>query len=320
MDVTCPSCAAENYDSARYCRKCGAQLGSAEFHEAPTRGLDHQRPPDPQPPARAFETFGSAQLPNDGPRYAPPVVSSSAAGLQPANLTGMPTRVETGPMSAPTGPAGKGPPWFLIIGAIVLAAFIGGVSMLVLVADRLKNNLSDRQPPPARGSSDSGEKGPPVTPPPGAPVATSIESWQYDGATNTSSPVPNVLIMETDDDIDDVTEFYREKFDALGIKPGYVKDPDDHSTVFMGGPSAGNIIIAISPPDADEGGGGDGNTTEIVVTGGGSGFPGFPGVPPIPNVPEVPAPPAPPTPSPSKTGEAPKTQPAETPKTLKQPK
>lgn len=282
MDLTCPNCGAENYESARYCRKCGNQLGSSEFHEAPTRGLEHQRP-DEAPPARAFDTFGSAPLGGEGPRYAPPSVTPSAAGLQPAGFTNAPLGVETGPVHS--GPVKKGTNWFLVIGAIVLAAFLGGVVTLAIVAGAFWNRGAPPPPPPPAGAPSSppvagGTPSAPAVPPPGslpAPAESDpLRQWYYQGATISVSQ-PNLLIMTTKDDVSKVADFYRKTFADRGVTPMQVADPDEGGVVMTGGSDGTTVVV--SPPDEGE----DGDETNIVVTLGGFPIqiPGF-GPPPAP--------------------------------------
>src|SRR4051812_15597936 len=116
MEIICPTCGAENYDSARYCRKCGTQLGSSEFHEAPTRSLEPERAQVP-PPARGLDTFGSAPLAGEPARYTPPSMPPANGAVQ-AMHTGMPGRVQTGAMQG--APPAKKTNWLLIVGGIIL--------------------------------------------------------------------------------------------------------------------------------------------------------------------------------------------------------
>jgi hypothetical protein len=301
MEVTCPSCGAENYDSARYCRKCGLQLGSAEFHEAPTRSFEEQRRVEPvvehvEPvQGRGFDTFGSRPLAGEAARYVPPP-SAPQGALQPGT-SHTPGRIDTAPMF--TGPVKKGPNVFLIIGVIVLALFVGAGVLSAIIGHAIKaakdaaraKEASSAPAVPGKGKSATGRGGS-VDP---DTLPKELQGWYYDGARinifklNGSS---GFLIMKTDDDAGEVADFYREKFTKINT------EIHEEKSVIIGGDAGQRATVIINEPDPGD----DEDQTNIVVTlGNEMSFPGMPDIN-IPfgpgDVPKAAPPPPPAAPTP----------------------
>jgi hypothetical protein len=280
MDVICPSCGAENYESARYCRKCGLQLGSSEFHEAPTRELGHERELEVEPDLRKYQTFPSTPL-NQGsvPRYVPPPASQMPVPLAGPGATGMPGRVSTSPIQ--TGPVSKKPKWVLIFGAIILTFFLGAGIIGAIVASAIRE--VERQEARERAAAEA-------APAPRGNVIDAdqlpdeVREWYYDGAAierfvhRNDGPVNfTTLIMNTEDDAQRVAEFYR---DAMRDTKGRSEFAKDDKVVMSG--AGTNVVI--------NGSGGTGaarGKTRIVVVIG-AGVPGLPGgIPGLPEIPDI---------------------------------
>lgn len=316
MEMTCPSCGATNYDFARYCRKCGVQLAGAEFHEATTRGLDHQRPAEApgseshsephrgDPSVAAPTTFG------DPPRYVPPQVAPIGGPVQQRAATGYPGRVSTSPMA--TGQVRKGTNWLLVIGIVALLFVLGGGMLTALIIRSVNRSVQ------------TGPDGPTVNLPEGVtfvPKGTtdpeklpeSLKPWYYPDSTIEHSMTASVgsfgggsvLTMVTEDDLEEVADHYREILSATG---SVTEHRDGDSIVF---PESGRAIV-IKHWDEDP------DMTEIVVAlGGGPGHPSPPAPGTIPTPPAPPAkpgevsppgatPPVPPVPAPAPPPAAPK--------------
>lgn len=278
MESTCPSCGAENYESARYCRKCGTQLGSSEFHEAPTREFSQQpAPPQSAADAQDYRTFPSGPIHEQGARYVPP----PDAPLVPHGMTQAPVRVNTAPMQ--TGPVKRKTNWLLIVGVVFLALLmVGGITAVVVVhkLQQIANDISKPGPKKIGPVTVNG------TDPDKLPAE--LRGWYYDGARIKNSTVVNLgsktqktLIMESDDDPDDVAEFYAEKFQAFPQKTVVNGDHGEH--VY----SARGTNVVVKPADSGAG-------SDIVVSIGN--FAGDVEIPDIPDVdvePEVEPPAAP---------------------------
>lgn len=262
MENNCPDCGAENYDGARYCRKCGRQLTSAEFHEAQTRAFDHNRPVD-------------QQYAPEPPRYVPP-----PAHPAPFGGTAPPGALGTSPLQHKA----KGPNWLLIFGIISLVVILGiGVTAFVVVRE-----ISEAV---ATAPDIDFSEGPVVTSggvtdPDDLPE--DLRPWYYPGAEIEESVTGgiggiggSVLIMKSDDTANEIVAHYEELLAKAGGR-SVVRDND--STVL----TAGSTSVVIENK-AD----GSGMTQVVVAMGKGIGGPKIviPSAPDIPKPPDVPGPP-----------------------------
>lgn len=298
MAMTCPKCGAENTDEARFCRICGVQVGAEGFHEAPTRNFEEGRSPAPAPsqevsPFATYGADGSAILPPRDPRmYVPPSVVQ-----QPGTMMGYQHGTSpAGPI--PTNPLQTGPVKksyigriFLAVAGLIILVFVCLIGLGVWVASHVTPTVKD-----------DGKGGVEVKFPGGGPNVTvgenaspeslkgPIADWYYEGAkieTSVNSSVGGVsgavLEMTTEDDMDTVAEFYRDKFAEIKTKTE-VRESDSISF------SGGNTHVEI-----ESSGNPDAPTTITVVMGNVGGMPGGgPGfIPPVPPV-TVDAPPVPP--------------------------
>lgn len=301
MDVTCPKCGAENYDSARYCRKCGEQIGDSDFHEARTRELSQERGAASAPEPRRYETFPSAPLnqsaPSGSPRYVPP--PAHPVPFSSPGVTGMPARVDTSPIN--TGPVAKKTNWLLIIGGILMAFILGIGVIVAIVANVAKEAIkeasrsgpiADKQNGPPGSGFPSGKV---IKNPKLEQLPAEVRPLYYTGATMRElvsggawGISGSVLTMDTDDEADTVAEYYRDKFDGKGTE---VDEGDEWTFTNEQG-----TVVRIEA-NAGE----DGNTAIEVIMGRVPGMPAPPpGAPDVPNPQGIPAPPAPPTlPAPS---------------------
>lgn len=298
MAMTCPTCGAENTGEARFCRICGVQLGPDGFHEAPTRNFE-QRQASPsnapsQPEISPFATYGpdgSAILPPRDPRmYVPPSVvqqPGAVMGYQPG--TGFAGPIPTNPLH--TGPVKKsrvGRVLAIIAGifALILVCLIG---LGILIASNVSPTVTD-----------DGKGGVEVRVPMGGPIVTMnegtspdslrgpIAEWYYDGSKienvvdgSFGGVSGSVLVMTSEDDVDSIADFYRDKLADVSEKQ---EVRSEGQVVFK----SEGIIVAIEPSDEVEGV----NTINVVLgdMGGIPGGPGFrPGkIPPVPPVTETP--------------------------------
>jgi hypothetical protein len=296
MDVTCPKCGAENYDSARYCRKCGEQIGDTDFHEAQTRELGHERAAAPAPEPRRYETYPSAPLNQSGqsgsPRYVPP--PAHPAPLASAGATGLPSRIDTSPIN--TGPVAKKTNWLLIIGGIFMAFILGIGVIAAIVANVAKKAIQEAS---KNGPIAAGPAGPAVPTgkviknPKLSQLPAEVRAWYYEGAKTRDyigggygNLSGSVFTMDTDDDPSTVAEFYREKFGGEGTEI----NSQDNKIVFA---NERGTVVTIEPNR-----GPDDETGITVILGSGPGMGGPAGTPEIPPVPGTPVPPVPPPPAP----------------------
>lgn len=269
MQQTCPNCGAENYDFARYCRKCGFRMSTDEFHEAPTRGFDHQRPEAP-PFAPAPEPAPS--------RYSPP----SGAGYAPELRRG-PTMRPGSPGTSPMPPVRidrkGGPNWFLIVGVFLLVALLGGATIGIILVKRVTEAV-------ATAPNDGGGVIPSVQVQEGGDIdpdslSAELKPFYYPGAdiqqTVSGSMMGmggSVLIMTSDDERQEIESHYKEIFADAKDKR---EIRDGQETVLGSGPTS--VIIHPSDENAE--------LFEIVVALG-KGVPGAGSVPTPPAVPEIP--------------------------------
>ncbi len=287
MEQTCPACGADNVGSARYCRKCGIQMGSSQFTEAPTRNFEDQR----QPVADHMSSPGPQF--QEPPRYTPPMPSQPSTGYQPhPNVTGVPQRINTSPIT--TGPVQKkGANWLLIIGGILLAVILAAGMLGIAIFKAIKNNIkvTDKPTPTvSAGDKDTGfTVGGPSDP---DKLPSSLKGWYYEDSTieqvvsgRMMGAEGAVLIMKSEDDVNDIADFYRDKFEKIKNKQ---EVKTDDKVIFSS--DGANVVIE---PDEDT----TGVQRIIVSLGGQHGIPeGIPGGVPggIPG--GIPAPPAPPPP------------------------
>lgn len=312
MATNCQKCGAENADEARFCRICGVQFGAEGFHEAPTRSFEQQQAQPSQaasqPVVSPFATFGgdgSAVLPPREPRaYVPPSVvmqPGAVMGYQPGTAIGAP--VPTNPLQS--GPirksrTGRVLGFLAALVAIVLACLIGLVAIVLHVND---------DPSPAPPAASVGKQAAPSVP--GAPRGVMAE-WYYEDATieehvdgTFGGMKGGVLTMTTEDDIDQVAEFYRDK---LAEAPEKMENRSSDGIVLKGP----GVVIVIEPSEDQEG------MTSITVAlgdmggiGGGAFTPGkVPQVPPVAPSGAVEPPAAPPAPAEPAASKAPGSAPA----------
>lgn len=302
MAMTCPKCGAENTDEARFCRICGVQVGAEGFHEAPTRNFEEGRAPAPAPsqevsPFATYGADGSAILPPRDPRmYVPPsVVQQPGAMMGYQHGTSPAGPIPTNPLQ--TGPVKKSyiGRIFLAIAGVIILVLVGLIGLGIWVASHVTPTVTD-----------DGKGGVKVSVPGGGPTVSvndggspesltgPIAEWYYEGAkietsvnTSVGGMSGGVLEMTTEDDIDTVAEFYRDKFADFRNKTE-VRESD--SVVFTSNNGTHVEIEASGKPD--------GLTSITVAMGSLGGMPGGGpgGIPPIPPVTggPAPAPPAPP--------------------------
>ncbi len=303
MAMTCPTCGAENTDEARFCRICGVQLGSEGFHEAPTRNFEQRQESSSQPPSQPevspFATYGadgSAILPPRDPRmYVPPSVVQ-----QPGTMMGYQHGTSpAGPI--PTNPLQTGPVKksyigriFLAVAGVIIFVLVGLIGLGIWVASHVTPTVKDDgkggvevQFPGGGPNVSVGENASPES------LKGPIADWYYEGSkieTSVNSSVGGVsgavLEMTTEDDMDTVAEFYRDKFAEIKTKTE-VRESDSISF------SGGNTHV-----DIESSGNPDAPTTITVVMGNVGGMPGggpgaIPQIPPV-TVGPPPDPPAPP--------------------------
>ena len=292
MQQTCPNCGSENYDFARFCRKCGFRLSNEEFHEAPTRGFDHKRPEAP-PFAPPEEVAPARYVPPSGPGYAPESRYGATMRPGPPGTSPMPpVRIERK----------GGTNWLMIVGVILLLVVVGGGAIGFVIAKRISDAVAS-----SPGGGGPGfptvqvQEGGNIDP---ESLPAELQPFYYPGSDikqSVSGSVMgmggSVLIMTSDDDRADIEEHYKEIFgDAQGKRE--IRDGDE--TVL----GAGTTNVVIQPSDENA------ELMQIVVAlgkGSGIGIPdGTPQVPtvppvgPVPSPPSTPATPGPPPPAPPK--------------------
>jgi hypothetical protein len=272
METTCPDCGSQNYDFARYCRKCGRQLTSAEFNEAPTRGLDHQRPQ---------ATFGTGEEQwQGGPRYVPP------PGSVPVFQGGpYPPGVVPPQHQQPPVPQKKGSNLPIIIGSFLLVALfivVAGVVIVVKQVNRAIEAGPQVAPVIVEGTGDDNSVIDPDT------LPADMQTWIYPGSTVRQAisggigGVKGVYIkMSTEDDLNEIVEHYQEIL--TGADTNLVRQPDQ---TIIASPNGQSVIIK---PGAD-----GTNDIEVAL---GSGFPGAGAPTPPPPRGAIPKPPAEPVPA-----------------------
>ncbi len=296
MAMTCPKCGAENTDEARFCRICGVQLGAEGFHEAPTRSFEQGKTPSPAQEVSPFATYGadgSAILPPRDPRmYVPPsVVQPPGAMMGYQHGTAPAGPIPTNPLQ--TGPVRKSYAGriFAVIAGLVVFVLVALIGLGVWIASNVTPTVRD-----------DGKGGVEVSMPGGAPIVTinegtspdslkgPIAEWYYDGATiethingGVAGASGSVLKMNTEDDVETVAEFYREKFAESRNSQEIRKDD---KVVFEGD----GINVVIMPSDEKR------DVTDVVVVMGRVGGDGNGGGPTVIVTPGggIPVPPAPP--------------------------
>jgi hypothetical protein len=278
MDTPCPDCGTENYDGARFCRKCGRTLIDFAVSEATTRSLEERE--------RAARMYAEA---GDRPRYVAPSDATPPGGLAPQ--TGYQPAAGTNPLQqkAPLWPI-----WVALSVALIVFLAVGATFFVNRAIPRAGTPVPTQEPaiaPPAEEDVEDPDIDVDVDPDLEdedsdsllSQVPASAKKWVYPGSTVEGiDEIPGgmtKLSLSTDDDFTKVVKFYRDRMpDALKkTEPGEAKVVGSEA------------IVTIQD-------GGDGSTVDVLVNPGGPGF--IPPIPPIPAVPTPPAPPAPPAPRP----------------------
>lgn len=302
MENICPSCGAENLESARYCRKCGVRIGSEEFHEAPTRSFEEQRvvgvetvgrsDPGTAPQGRVVAT-------DEAPRYVPPQQAPGGAlGYSDARFS-----QPMDPRAYTTGPLKKGPNWLLIGGLLLGMIFLIALVALPVMYLFIKPSHTTAGEKGAPVAIPSEPTKPPRTPSPGlgsGKVPDAMQEWIYPDSNIvnfTQLPIPGmqgpngVIEMQSDDDPDDIFEYYEELMtDSASSSPNIHRTSDKDVLI------SGSRIVEITTEKGVA-------IIKVVIAPGGEdmGFPdgdedgpgSTPSAPPTPPTPPA-APPAPP--------------------------
>lgn len=254
MEQPCSRCGYISDRPARFCRQCGSQLiAETEASSAATRNYAPQAAQYAEPPSaypgyapNQQPAWGSDQTPETTPFYRPPVAPQYQTPIAEQKSTNW----------------GK---WVLISLLTFLVVCLVGVGGLVywgkkFVERRVGSSTADA-PVVAPGSHPSSDAphAPGLPPPP--PAVGSLDDYKYPDAEITilrKQGINEVIQMTTDDDLEDVLEYYQEKFKNSSIR---IKGDDGKKSVFtsLGQPM---ITVIVEPHEKDK----DKDKTKITLT------------------------------------------------------
>jgi len=242
MQQPCSRCGYISDRPARFCRQCGSQLvAETEASSATTRNYAHPAGqyanPQSNYPAYAPQQQWDDQTPETTPFYRPPIASQYQPPVVEQKRTNW----------------GK---WVLLSLLTFMMICIVAVGGLFYMGKRW---VEQHRPAP---SGDVPVVVPGVPPPPGAPpappLAGNLESYKYPGAKVTESHKgggSEMIQMTTDDSLDDVLQYYEEKFKNATT----IHDEDGKKFIFT---SLGQPLttVIVQPDEKQE------DKTQILLT------------------------------------------------------
>ncbi len=318
MSFQCPKCGTQTRDGAKFCHGCGTPIGTATLpSNMPSGEIKTPPMPQPQPPLQATK---SADLPPAAPS-APPRNTSGSFGAptetmnapsgyqsqmpqtyHPQNVQARPPKKSSGVLKAILITLGV----LLLLGTI----FIGAAVYMV------KDKFQEIAKAAENGSFPVGDG---VTINTGKAADKDFEEFIYPNSDRKGFSISakgkndkgkfngGVAMFTTDDDIDEVVDFYKEKFgDKVAVKDTRV---DERRTVEMTvNTENGGKKIIVSNDNTNK------EKTLIVIAGGGENIPDLPagevappdGMPPAQAGPGGVYPPPPPPPPPAEAPKVPK--------------
>lgn len=242
MQQPCSRCGYISDRPARFCRQCGSQLaGETNASSATTRNYAslaaQSAAPQPAVPAYAPRQQWDEQTPETTPFYRPPIASQYSIPTTEQKRTNW----------------GK---WILISLLTFMMVCMIAAGGAIYVG---KKWVKSHSMPAAEGDASVPDM-PPVPPdvpaPPDAPsapaVASNLNGYKYPDAEVTESHkdgMTEMIQMTTDDDLEDVRDYYRKKFkNAMSIN-----DKKGKKLIFTSiGQPIITVIVQADEKDADK--------------------------------------------------------------------
>lgn len=293
MSFQCPKCGTQTRDGAKFCHGCGTPIGTATLPQN-MPGSEMQAAPTPIPPAS-----NSSDLP---PVTAAPPRPTSSGFATPTTgvnaptgyLPQMPQTYHPQAVQAPPAKKSSGLLKGILIslGVILLLGTITVVAAIYFAMQTAKDIAKNLPPdlPITIGENAAKEIGVPVYPnakQEGLAIATKGKGGKGDFKGG-------VITYTTEDSVDEVLDFYREKLGDGAAVSDNRENQSRHVEIRLEGKDRGTFITVSND------GGENSKTMILIATGGGKSPDTIPDIPPVkvevPVIEDPPPPPAPPAP------------------------
>lgn len=275
MSFQCPKCGTQTRDGAKFCHGCGTPIGTATLPQNMPSG-EIKTPPTPQPqptksvdipptaPSTPRNTSGSFGAPTETMNAPSGYMSQMPQTYHPQNMQARPPKKSSGVLKAILITLGV----LLLLGTIFIGAAV------YMVKDKFQEIANAAE-------NGSFPVGPDVTINTGKAAEKDFEEFIYPNSDRKGFSISakgkgdkgkfngGVAMYTTDDDIDEVVGFYKEKFgDKVAVKDTRV---DERRTVEMTvNTENGGKKIIVSNDNTNK------EKTLIVIAGGEENIPDIP--------------------------------------------